>query len=84
MFGKPLISCEIGTGTTYINIDQLTGLVAPPSDPMALSNAMTWLWNHPDQAEEMGKNAHARYKELFTAKQMAQSYYELYQKLLNR
>ena len=84
MFGKPLISCEIGTGTTYINIDQLTGLVVPPSDPVALSNAMSWLWNHPDQAAEMGKKAYARYKELFTAKQMAHSYYKLYQNLLNR
>jgi len=83
MFGKPLISCEIGTGTSYINIDRFTGLVVPPSDPVALSNAMSWLWNHPDQAAEMGKNAFARYQELFTAKKMAQSYYELYQKLLN-
>jgi len=84
MFGKPLISCEIGTGTTYINIDRLTGLVVPPSDSLALSDAMTWLWNHPEQAADMGKNARARYEELFTAKQMAQSYYELYQSLLNR
>jgi O-antigen biosynthesis rhamnosyltransferase len=84
MFSKPLISCEIGTGTTYINIDQLTGLVVPPSDPVTLSNAMIWLWNHPDQAEEMGKKAYVRYIELFTAKQMAQSYYNLYQNLLNR
>ncbi len=30
MYGKPLISSEIGTGTTYINIDNETGLVAPP------------------------------------------------------
>ncbi|QWD44499.1 glycosyltransferase [Polynucleobacter paneuropaeus] len=84
MFGKPLISCEIGTGTTYINIDQLTGLVVPPSDPPALAAAMTWLWTHPNQAAEMGKKAQARYEELFTAKQMAQSYYELYKKLLAR
>lgn len=84
MFGKPLISCEIGTGTTYINIDNLTGIVVPPSDPVALSNAMTRLWNHPDQALLMGKKAYARYQELFTAKQMAQSYYSLYQRLLNR
>ena len=83
MFSKPLISCEIGTGTTYINIDQLTGIVAPPSDPVALSNAMTWIWNHPYHAVEMGKQSYARYEELFTAKQMAQSYYELYQKMLN-
>jgi len=84
MFGKPLISCEIGTGTSYINIDRLTGLVVPPSNPAALSDAMTWLWSHSGQAAEMGKKAHDRYKELFTAKRMAQSYFELYQELLNR
>ena len=84
MFGKPLISCEIGTGTSYINIDRLTGLVVPPSDPTALSNAMTWLWNHSEHAVEMGKKARARYEELFTSKQMAESYYDLYQRLLNR
>lgn len=84
MYGKPLISCEIGTGTTFINIDQETGLVTPPSDPKALANAMTWLWTHPEQAKVMGKRARARYEVLFTAKQMAQSYFELYQKLVNR
>ena len=84
MFCKPLISCEIGTGTSYINVDSLTGLVVPPSDPEALSNAMSWLWNHPDEAVEMGKNAYARYEKLFTARQMAESYFELYQNLINR
>lgn len=84
MFGKPLISCEIGTGTTYVNIDQETGLVTPPSDPNALANAMSWLWTHPEEAKEMGQRAHARYKNLFTAKKMAESYFDLYQKLLNR
>jgi rhamnosyl/mannosyltransferase len=84
MYGKPLISCEIGTGTSYINIDRLTGVVVPPSNPAALSDAMTWLWSHSGQAAEMGKKAHARYRELFTAKRMAQSYFELYQELLNR
>ena len=29
MYGKPLISSEIGTGTSYINIDQQTGIVVP-------------------------------------------------------
>ena len=84
MFGKPLISCEIGTGTTYVNIDQETGLVTPPSDSNALANAMSWLWTHPQEAKEMGQRAHARYEALFTAKKMAQSYFDLYQNLLNR
>jgi glycosyltransferase involved in cell wall biosynthesis len=84
MFGKPLISCEIGTGTSYINIGQETGLVIPPSNLKALADAMTWLWTHPEESQEMGHKARARYVALFTAKNMAQSYFELYQKLVGR
>jgi len=84
MYGKPLISSEIGTGTTYINIDKETGVVVPPSDPGALRQAMDYLWNNPEEAAAMGKRAEARYWKLFTAKQMAQSYVNLYQKLLDK
>lgn len=84
MFSKPLISCEIGTGTTYINVDQETGLVTPPSDPQALAKAMTWLWTHPEDAKKMGQRARSRYEMLFTAKQMSRSYLNLYEALLNR
>ena len=84
MFGKPMISCEIGTGTSYINIDQETGLVIPPSNPEALSNAMKWLWSHNDDALRMGKNARIRYENFFTSRQMADSYHSLYKQLLNR
>lgn len=26
MYGKPMISCEIGTGTTFVNLHETTGL----------------------------------------------------------
>lgn len=78
MYGKPLISSEIGTGTTFINIADKTGLVVPPSDPVALRQAMTYLWEHPEQAAEMGKRAEERYYQFFTADQMVQSYVDLY------
>ena len=84
MYGKPLISSEIGTGTTYINIDKESGIVMPPSDPTALRQAMDYLWNNSEEAAAMGKRAEARYWKLFTAKQMAQSYVNLYQKLLDK
>ena len=60
MFGKPMISSEIGTGTTFINIANKTGLVVPPSDPAALRQAMQYLWEHPEQAAEMGRRAEKR------------------------
>jgi glycosyltransferase involved in cell wall biosynthesis len=82
MFGKPMISSEIGTGTTYINIADETGLVVPPSDPAALRQAMIYLWEHPAEASAMGRRAEERYWKYFTAEQMAKSYADLYGDLI--
>ncbi len=84
MYGKPMISSEIGTGTTYINIDGDTGLVVPPSDPQALGEAMRTLWDNPQMAAEMGKRAEARYWELFSSETMAKNYLALYEELAAR
>ena len=83
MYGKPLISSEIGTGTSFINIADETGIVIPPSDPKALRQAMTYLWEHPAQAVEMGQRAERRYRQFFTADQMVKSYIDLYHELLD-
>ncbi|WP_371767424.1 glycosyltransferase family 4 protein [Massilia sp.] len=84
MYGKPMISSEIGTGTTYINVHGETGLVVPPSDHEALRAAMTRLWHDPQMAQEMGQRAEARYWQLFTSAQMADNYARLYQELVAR
>jgi rhamnosyl/mannosyltransferase len=81
MYGKPMISSEIGTGTTFINIADETGLVVPPSDPLAMRQAMRYLWDHPEQAAEMGQRAEARYWQHFTADQMVEAYVKLYREL---
>lgn len=81
MFGKPMISSEIGTGTTFINIADQTGLVVSPSDPVALRLAMQKLWDNPELALEMGRCAQARYQTHFTAEKMVGSYVELYHQL---
>ncbi|CNK94661.1 WbcW protein [Yersinia enterocolitica] len=82
MYGKPMISSEIGTGTTFINIANQTGLVVPPSDPLAMRQAMSYLWQHPEQSAEMGRRAEERYREYFTADRMVQSYIDLYSDLI--
>jgi O-antigen biosynthesis rhamnosyltransferase len=81
MFGKPMICCDIGTGTTFINIDQETGLVVPPSDSAALSQAMQYLLDKPNEALRMGNNAQKRYERCFTADIMAKAYNEIYESL---
>lgn len=79
---KPLISCEIGTGTSFVNIDQETGLVIQPSSPDALRNAMRFLLDNPDKANEFGLNAKKRYWQLFTAEKQAQAYARVYREIL--
>ena len=84
MYGKAMISCEIGTGTSYINLDGETGVVVPPSDPAALGAAMRTLWDNPELARRMGVRAEERYHALFTSEQMATGYTALYQELVAR
>jgi rhamnosyl/mannosyltransferase len=81
MHGKPLISCEIGTGTTYINIANETGLVVPPEEPIALREALRYLWENPDAASAMGAKSLARFNELFTGEKMVEAYMTVYRNL---
>jgi len=82
MFGRPLISCDIGTGTSFINQHGRTGLVVKPADPGALRDAVETLARNPDLAETYGENARRRYLELFTAETQAKKYAQLYYRLL--
>jgi O-antigen biosynthesis rhamnosyltransferase len=81
MFAKPMISSEIGTGTSFINIDQQTGIVVPPSSSRDLHLAMIYLWNNPETAASMGLKAFERYENFFTGDKMCQRYADLYRSL---
>ena len=81
MYGKPMISCEIGTGTTYVNIHEETGLAVPPNAPLALREAMRRLWDNPQQAQDFGSNAKARFEKLFTAERMCAATAHVYRTL---
>ena len=81
MYGKPMISCEIGTGTSYINLADETGLVVPPDNTDAFRTAMRYLWENPDKAKLMGDRARLRYIKMFTADKMVNNYIALYHQL---
>ena len=84
MFGKPMISCEIGSGTSYINLDGETGLVVPPHDAAALGAAMRRLWHDSALAQTMGARAALRYQKIFTAETMARRYVALYHEVVDQ
>jgi rhamnosyl/mannosyltransferase len=81
MQGRPLISTEIGTGTSYVNQDGESGLVVPPADPRRLREAMEKLAGDASLARRMGAGARARFESLFTGQVMGQRYAELYRRL---
>lgn len=78
MFGRPQVSCEIGTGTSFINAHEETGLVVAPEDPVALANAMNTLLADEALADRMGAAARVRYERLFSGEALGMAYAALY------
>lgn len=78
MFSKPMICCEIGSGTSYVNKDGVTGFVLPPERPDLLAGAATRLLDDPALAARMGTAARARYEQLFSAPALGDAYRRLY------
>ena len=78
MFGKPQISCEIGTGTSFVNAHGETGIVVPPEAPDDLALAMNRLLRETATAETMGLAARARYQRMFSGEALGKSYSDLY------
>jgi len=81
--GKPLISTEIGTGTSFVNLDGETGFVVPPKDAKNLRKAMLCLAEDQKLAERMGRASRTRYESLFTGHLMGERYAHLYNKLVS-
>lgn len=84
MFGKPMISTEIGTGTSYVNVHGETGLIVRHSDAAALREAMQTLWTDDALTARLGVNARKRFETLFTARRMVDSYVDLYKRLAKK
>ena len=82
MFAKPLISTEVGSGTSHVNLHQETGLVVPPGSSKGLRRAMDRLWNDPDEAKVMGKQAQERHTTYFTGELMGKRYTKIYDRLV--
>lgn len=78
MFGKPMISCEIGTGTSFVNAAGETGIVVGPEDPVALAVAMNRLFEDEALADQYGAAARKRYEKLFSADALGGAYAALY------
>lgn len=82
MFGKPMISCEIGTGTSFVNADGETGIVVPPEQPRSLAEAMQRLQDDEALTQRYGLAARQRYERLFSGEALGRVYAALYREVL--
>lgn len=82
MSAKPLISAEVGSGTSHINVHESTGLVVTPGCPQSLREAMDYLYYNPRKAIAMGRSARDRYEELFTGESMGKKYVAVYRQVV--
>ncbi|MBU9355026.1 glycosyltransferase [Burkholderia multivorans] len=82
MFGKPMVCCEIRSGTSYVNEHGVTGFVVEPDSSRALAAAVNALLDDADGAERMGKAARDRYERMFSAPALGRAYRDLYEEVL--
>jgi len=82
MFSKPMISCEIGTGTSFVNKHGETGYVVEPNTPAQIADAMNRLLSSPETANKFGAQARKRYEQLFSGSALGSAYSELYKKAI--
>jgi glycosyltransferase involved in cell wall biosynthesis len=80
--GLPAISTELGTGTSFVNLEGVTGLVVPPGDPIALAGALRALIADPALRRTLGEAGRRRARELFSTERMVANVLQIYDEVL--
>jgi len=81
-FRKPMVTTELGTGTSYVNINNHTGFVIEPKNARVLSEKCNQLFENNSLIQEFGENARKRYLDNFTEEIQGPKYIEVYDKIL--
>ena len=79
---RPVVSTELGTGTSFVNRDGETGIVVPPGDSTALAAALESLLRAPERSRALGEAGRRRMQELFGADRMVERTMAIYREVL--
>lgn len=74
-----IVSTNLGTGTSYANVDSLTGLVIPPKDVESLTNALVYLRDNHEVLDKMKRNSRDRVSSIFAISQVKKNIIEIYE-----
>ncbi len=80
--GRPVVSTELGTGTSFVNQHGETGLVVASGDADALARAVNELLRDPEQSRRMGANGRRRVLQEFHFEQMVDRTMKAYEEAL--
>jgi rhamnosyl/mannosyltransferase len=81
--GKPVVCTELGTGTSFVNVDGETGFVVPARDPHALADAIARLMDDAALRARLGAAGRARVRQEFTLDKMVTRVMQVYDHVLN-
>jgi glycogen synthase len=78
---RPVVATRVG-GLPEVVVDSKTGLLVENENANALAKAIVFLLEHPQEAIQMGWNAHARAQEVFSGNRCADAYEGLYRQII--
>lgn len=82
-FGKPMVVTDLRAQAALVKQEQC-GLVIPPQDPTALTQAIVWLHNNAKLAAEMGARGRRAVEEKYNVRTMSTDFLRLYAQIEER
>jgi glycosyltransferase involved in cell wall biosynthesis len=82
--GLPCLTTELGTGTSFVVQDGVTGRVVPPQQPEALAAAIQELARQPELCQKMGQAGQVRARQEFGLVQMVEKVLGVYTAVLQQ
>ena len=79
--GLPVISTRLGTGTSHVNLDGVTGLEVAPGDARELAQGIRRILGNPESAKRMGEAGQERAR-IFSETAMVERTAQIYEDLL--
>jgi rhamnosyl/mannosyltransferase len=76
--GRPVVSTDLDSGVPFVNQDGVSGLIVPPSDPVALGAAIGRLLTDQELRGRLGDQARRRALEEFSLERMMRDMVALY------
>jgi glycosyltransferase involved in cell wall biosynthesis len=82
LLGLPVVASSLPTGVMDVTLDNITGLLVPPGDAHALTNAISRLVHDQDLSERLGRAGRERALRLFTLDSFERRFAQLFDAVL--